>query len=258
MKNSYIAVLDSGIGGMSVLERLVKVLPDKRFLYFGDNKNAPYGNKSEDELLYLTLKNINYILNYNVNVIVFACNTISVKILPSLPCFINQNNNLRFYGTCPPVELAIKKLKEKTVMLCTCATEKAYQNINNSNLRIIGFSNLVKEIEQNKFNLEKVNFAKHLYIECKKRGLNIKEIVKADNLILGCTHFHFIEKQIIDHFQPKNIYDGGDFVAKTLLKDMKVSHTSKIISKKQVIFIGENKIDNKKFFSKWLKKQKNS
>ena len=64
MNDGYIAILDSGIGGVSVLLELIKLLPNERYLYFGDNHNAPYGNKSLSQLLRITEKNIDYIKQY--------------------------------------------------------------------------------------------------------------------------------------------------------------------------------------------------
>ena len=81
MNNRFIAVLDSGVGGLSVLSVLEKKFPNERFLYFGDNGNAPYGNRSKQNLLSITLKNIDYIKSYDVKAIVVACNTLSVNII---------------------------------------------------------------------------------------------------------------------------------------------------------------------------------
>ena len=250
MKDSYMAVLDSGIGGISVLERLIKLLPNEKFLYFGDNKNAPYGNKSEKELLLLTLNNLNYLFKYRVKQIVFACNTLSVKVLPLLHNYINHDIDISYYGTMPPIELSTKNPNEKTILLCTCATEEFYkEKSGNSNLVIIGFSDLAKDIEENKFNLERVNFQKHLYKEIEKRRLKLDKI---DNVILGCTHYHFIKNQILDHFRPKKIFDGGEITANKLLLDVGLTRITKKDSKNQVIFIGDNKRENKRFFQKWL------
>ena len=76
MNDGYIAILDSGIGGISVLLELIKLLPNERYLYFGDNHNAPYGNKSLSQLLRITEKNIDYIKQYKIKALIFACNTL--------------------------------------------------------------------------------------------------------------------------------------------------------------------------------------
>ena len=87
MCNDYIGVMDSGVGGLSVLKRLVEVMPNQAFLYFGDNQNAPYGNKSKRELLRLVTSNIIYLLSYNVKAIVVACNTLSMGLMTEIKEF---------------------------------------------------------------------------------------------------------------------------------------------------------------------------
>ena len=75
VKTDKIAVFDSGVGGISVLRELVKLMPGEDFLYFGDSANAPYGNKTTEEVRRLTLHNANMLLNRGVKALVIACNT---------------------------------------------------------------------------------------------------------------------------------------------------------------------------------------
>ena len=81
MSSGYIAVLDSGIGGFSVLEELLKVMPNENYLYFGDGKNAPYGNKTTFQLTEVVMQNIFKIMPLGIKGIVFGCNTISTTFM---------------------------------------------------------------------------------------------------------------------------------------------------------------------------------
>ena len=74
-KNDYIAVFDSGVGGISVLRHLVKEMPRERFLYFGDSANAPYGTRSTEEIRALTFAAAERLLSRDVKALVLACNT---------------------------------------------------------------------------------------------------------------------------------------------------------------------------------------
>ena len=74
-KNDFIAVIDSGVGGISVLRRLRQVLPNERYLYFGDSANAPYGTRPEKEVEQLTLAMVERLLPYGLKALVIACNT---------------------------------------------------------------------------------------------------------------------------------------------------------------------------------------
>ena len=102
MTDSFVAVLDSGIGGISLLKSLARALPEKRFLYFGDNSNAPYGNKTKEELFKLTAQNIDYIKQYNIDALVLGCNTLSVNLIDE----IKNYSKLPVFGVFPPIERA--------------------------------------------------------------------------------------------------------------------------------------------------------
>lgn len=72
-----IGVLDSGVGGLTVVKELRNLLPKENIIYFGDNKNVPYGNKTEEEIAELTKKMIDFLIDKEVKLIAIACNTIS-------------------------------------------------------------------------------------------------------------------------------------------------------------------------------------
>ena len=249
MKKEYIALLDSGIGGISLLLKLTRTLPEYNFIYFGDNRNAPYGNKTKEELIELTKKNLNYIMRYNVKALVIACNTLSIKILP----FIKQHINIKVFFVLPPIERVISNSKKNTLILATPITAKAIMEDKRFNLKpnlfVLGMPNLALDIENNKFNLSKVDFNKHIGEETSKIKVNLPRI---HNLILGCTHYHFIKNKIFNHFQPLKVVDGSDYTLKKIVNFVKSEAKLKKPSKSPVIFIGENKRENKKFYSKWL------
>ena len=151
MSDQFIAVLDSGIGGVSVLKELVKKLPDKNFLYFGDNNNAPYGNKSVRRLFELTKKNLDYIKHYNIIALILGCNTLSVNLISEIANYCG----LPTFGVFPPVEKFMMK-KEKTLLLSTCATAEKFRGV--KGVDVLGLKNLVKDIEYNALCLDKVDF----------------------------------------------------------------------------------------------------
>ena len=75
IQNHPIGVLDSGLGGISVLRELVRLMPEEDYLYFGDSKNAPYGTKTAEEVLRLTRNTVSFLLEQGAKAIVVACNT---------------------------------------------------------------------------------------------------------------------------------------------------------------------------------------
>ena len=74
-KNSAIGIFDSGVGGVSVLRDVMRRLPRERFIYYGDNLNAPYGTKSESEIRALAMRVAEVLMAEDVKALVVACNT---------------------------------------------------------------------------------------------------------------------------------------------------------------------------------------
>ena len=203
MTKANIAVLDSGIGGLSVLKVLDDNLSNKRFYYFGDNINAPYGNKTIRELKKITLNNLSLLSSYDIDVIVLGCNTLSVNLLHEIEYY----SNIKTFGVFPPVEYA-KMRRENTLLLSTVATAKNYKKENA--FYPLGLENLAKDIEENVFNLNLVDLNYHF-----SSILNEKK--RFETVILGCTHYEFIKNKIFNHLKPQNMISGVNFTLKTLL-----------------------------------------
>ena len=241
MSSGYIAVLDSGIGGISVLYELEKVFPFEQFLYFGDNQNAPYGNRSRQNLLSLAIHNINIIKKYPVKILVLACNTLSVNLISE----IKEYSNLPVFGVFPPVESCLLSGK-KTILLSTVKTSKKYKS--NNRFLSVGFYDLASEIESNLFCLNKVDFLSS------KTNINL-DIYKCkkgefENVIIGCTHYNFIKTQIFNHFQPQNLLDGTSNLISQMKNIIKEPKSSVKPYKNKVLFIGKNAKINELFYVK--------
>ena len=75
-RRAPIAVIDSGVGGISVLRELVRVMPNESYIFFGDEVNAPYGTKTRDAVKSITESNVDFLINkYHIKELVIACNT---------------------------------------------------------------------------------------------------------------------------------------------------------------------------------------
>ncbi len=241
MNKEYIAVLDSGIGGISVLKELEKAFPFESFLYFGDNLNSPYGNLSKQKLLSLAIHNINIIKQYPIKMIVLACNTLSVNIIKE----IKEYSGVPVFGIFPPVESCLVSGK-KTILLSTVKTAEKYKSKNN--FESVGFIDLVSKMERNLFCLEKVNF-----LDCKTNTLvelNSYKKRQFENVILGCTHYIFLKKQIYDHFQPQTLLDGSANLIREMQATIKKPKSSVFLYKNRTLFIGENAKLNELFYYK--------
>ncbi len=140
----YIGVLDSGVGGLSVLSELYKIMPEQNYIYFGDTKNVPYGTKKDDEIYTFTKNILNFFLTKNVKNVVFACNTTSAVAYEQLKK--DFENKLRIF---PLIQTVAKSIQEdlsdgdSVAVLATRATinsNKYTQEIKkyNKNLNVIG------------------------------------------------------------------------------------------------------------------------
>ncbi len=212
--DSTIAVIDSGIGGISVLKRLIDKFEYGNYIYYADNLYMPYGNKSKKFLKDRLENIINILINqYNVSKIIIACNTAS-SILSK-----NSNSNI------------ITLDFDKTGTYFT--TNLTKKNIKNN--KTIADKNLAELIEKNIYNKRKIE-------TIVKRHVAIHHIQDEKNLILGCTHYELI-KNVIKNFCPNtNIELNSDSIMNKIQYIPKIKNLNiKIILSKASIEY-ENKI----------------
>lgn len=213
MSDRAIGVFDSGLGGVSVLNKCIELMPNEDFIYFADKKNAPYGDKTTDEIVKLVENVIEeFFLPKNVKAIVIACNTATNAAIDIL----REKYNMPIIGTEPAIKPAINHCTEnkKTIVIATDATIKStrfkekLKNYNSNKYIALGCSGLVELIEGNE--TEKVT----TYFEDKLKTINIDEI---ESVVLGCTHYPFVKENIKTALKKEvKFFDGGEGVAKRL------------------------------------------
>ena len=119
---SKIGVFDSGLGGLSVLKELRKLLPNEDYIYYADSINVPYGEKSDEELLDLTSKIVDYLLEKDCKLIVIACNTATTSCMKRLR---ELYPDTIFVGTVPAIKVAYDHNYKNTIILSTPYTTKS-------------------------------------------------------------------------------------------------------------------------------------
>jgi len=102
-----IGVFDSGIGGLSILNSLVEKLPYENFIYLSDNKNCPYGNKSQEQIINFSLKNSKKLIELNCKMIIVACNTATTNSIDLL----REKIDIPIIGIEPGIRPAILNTK---------------------------------------------------------------------------------------------------------------------------------------------------
>ena len=119
--NRPIGVLDSGLGGISVLRELVKLMPGEDFIYYGDSANAPYGTRTPEEVIDLTKKDVEFLLERGAKAIVVACNTATSVAIKELRAAYEEI--LPVIGIEPALKPAVKaKEHSKVVVMATPMT----------------------------------------------------------------------------------------------------------------------------------------
>lgn len=189
----YIGVLDSGVGGLSVLSELYKAMPDKNYIFFGDTKNMPYGTKTVDEIYSFTKRIIDFFIKNNVKNVVFACNTTSATVYDILQK--EYADKIKIFPLIQPVvKYAISGLKNNDIIsiLATCATVKAgkySEEIHKINPLI-----KVHEIDCTGFVeiVENRLYENQSSYELIKSKLDIVKKYNSKRVVLGCTHYPYL------------------------------------------------------------------
>ena len=212
-KNDYIAVFDSGVGGFSVLRHLQRILPQERYLYFGDCANAPYGSRTTEQVRALTLAAAEKMVQaYPIKALVIACNTATAAAIRDLR---SKYPNLIIIGIEPALKLAADQFPGGNIgVMATEVTlrEEKFDALmqrfdTGCTVAKIPAPGLVEQIEAGK--LSDVETRQLL------QAILSPYAGKLDALVLGCTHYPFVAKQI-RHILGDSValLDGGEGTAR--------------------------------------------
>lgn len=206
-----IGLFDSGVGGTSIWKEIHALLPDESTIYLADSKNAPYGQKSKDEIIALSRKNTELLLEENCKLIVVACNTATTNAIKEL----RNTYDVPFIGIEPAIKPAALQSKTGTIgILATKGTlnselfSTALSNI--KGIRVmeqVGYG-LVQLIEEGKLGSKELD-------DLLKEYLNPMTEANIDCLVLGCSHYPYLIPQI-KKILPESvkIIDSGEAVAR--------------------------------------------
>lgn len=226
-KKSPIGVFDSGIGGVSVLRELVKIAPRENIIYYGDSKNAPYGDKDTDEVRALTFAATEKLLSLGIKALVVACNTATSAAVRRLR---TMYPDLPIVGIEPAVKPAViygeNKLRKrdgssKILVMATPVTISEEK-----------FAVLTEEYKERAEILPLP--CPHLAELIEKSPLDSPELEKyiskllapykgVDSVVLGCTHYPFIKNLISSALPNAQIFDGGFGTAKEAIRRIGVA-----------------------------------
>ncbi len=218
--NNKIGIFDSGIGGLTTLKEIKKLLPHENYLYYADSQNNPYGEKTNKELLNIVTNITDFLIKKNVKIIVIACNTATTRCINKLRKIYPF---VTFIGTEPAIKVACNKNFKNTLVLATPSTIKSertnelvkkYKN-DNQTITLLPCKGLADAIEkQDQTKIEKLL---HQLLD-KYQNKSI------DSIVLGCTHYPHIKNNIQKMFPQAKIIDGNKGVAKQVKKQLKLNN----------------------------------
>ena len=262
-----IGIFDSGFGGLSVFRAIKRELPVYNYLYLGDNARAPYGNKSEEEIYTYTTEAIEFLFKKGCRLIIIACNTASVKALRKIQkeWLIKNYPNKRVLGVVIPVAEKtiefIKKNKKKNKIGLIGTELTINSGVYEDELKKISknfdiYSKacplLVPLIEESWIKRKETKMILRYYL----RGLKTQKI---NILILACTHYPLLKKQIQEVMGGRcEVLDSPRFVANKLANYLKrhEKFEEKLVKEKKILFYTTgNKEKFKKFGEKFFKEK---
>ena len=211
MDNRYIAVFDSGVGGISVLRQLVSQMPGENYLYYGDSAHAPYGGLSTERVQELTLTAVQKLYSRGIKALVVACNTATAAAIELLR---DKFPDIPVIGIEPALKVAADRFPGGYVgVMATCVTlreEKfAHQIERFPEMKIerIPAPGLVELVESGKGNSPEA-------VALLRKILD-PFVGKLDALVLGCTHYPFARNAVSKVLGPQTVLlDGSEGTAR--------------------------------------------
>lgn len=247
-----IAVFDSGVGGISVLRELVKILPNENYIYYGDSKNAPYGMKDKETVQNLTIAAAEYLFAQNAKGLVVACNTATsaavrtlrerypdipiVGIEPAVKPAATWKPNCRVLVMATPMTIR----EEKFQMLMARYTDLA-------EIIPLPCPGLMDFVERG--DLHSDDFRRYL-----EELLFVHRIHPVDSVVLGCTHYPFAKEMIREVLGPDvKVFDGGEGTAREMRRRLAVADLLNPSEEKGAIDFQNSLEDTKKIeLCRWL------
>jgi len=216
-RDAPIGIFDSGIGGLSVLRHVRTLLPDESLLYFADSGFAPYGEKPEAVIVERAVSIAAFLLTQNIKALVVACNTATAAAIAGLRA---RYPELAVVGVEPGLKPAASLTRSGTIGVLATANTLASE-------KFLKLQSQVAQDARVTFLLQPCNGLAHQIEKGELSSRETQQLVEhyvtplvaqhADTLVLGCTHYPFVEQLIREVAGPEvSIVDTGEPVARQL------------------------------------------
>jgi glutamate racemase len=250
-----IGVFDSGIGGLTVVKEMVRIMPNEDIVYFGDTARLPYGSKSEKTIKRFAIENAVFLSSFGVKAIVVACNTVSAVALDFLRGFVK----LPVIGVVEPgAEAAVRATRSKQVGVIATKTT----------IRMHAYAACIKELDAS---IEVHEIAAPLLVHLVEENWIERDITKEilkeylrplldeqiDTLVLGCTHYPFLSKAIKEISPNLTLIDSA---IETTMSIRRLLRAEQLLSEKQTsgsirIFLSDLHPDSARWVADFLESE---
>ncbi|MBQ7295704.1 MAG: glutamate racemase [Clostridia bacterium] len=193
-KTSPIAVVDSGMGGITVLKKLHRIMPNENYIYFGDSANSPYGTKTKEQIREITVALVERMMKRGAKSVVIACNTATSAAAEYLR---EKYPDYPFVGLEPALKPAALSSKWPRVLVLATPLTLREEKFNKLMARFEGEAEFIKLPAP-----ELVGFVERGEVETQQCTEYLERILepyadhKVDAVVLGCTHFPFARKPV--------------------------------------------------------------
>lgn len=200
--NRPIGVFDSGVGGLTFAKEIKRLLPNESMIYFGDTQHLPYGEKSKEAITRFSVDITNFLKSHNCKAILVACNSATANSIDAIK--EAAGDDIVVIDVISPVaEKVAFELRDRIGVIATKATinsgayKKSIKKLN-KHLKVVEMATplLVPVIEEGYANTAISKAVLETY-------LNHKKLEGIDSIILGCTHYPLVEKEIRQIFEGK-------------------------------------------------------
>ena len=208
-----IGIIDSGLGGLSVLRELLSLMPNEDYLFYGDSANAPYGTKTVEHVVELTHASANKLIDMGIKALVIACNTATSVAAANLRA---TYPNMPIIGIEPALKPAVLAKKNPTVIVMatplTLQQDKFLSLMSryteDAHIIPLPCPGLPELVENGCFSGSKLDS----YLQ---RLFSPFDRDKIDSIVLGCTHYPLIKSEIVRAFgRNVAVFDGGEGTAR--------------------------------------------
>jgi glutamate racemase len=193
MDSKPIGIFDSGVGGLSVWQEIDSLLPNESIVYYADNANCPYGEKTQDEIIKYSGKATQFLISKGCKIIIVACNTATSQAID----YLRKTFDIPFVGIVPAVKPAAINSKTGVIAILATAGTLKSKKFNDTRKEFSGNTEIIL-VEGG----ELVDIVEHSLQGTKQseeilcRHLNPLMEKHIDHLVLGCTHFPFLIEDI--------------------------------------------------------------